>query len=110
MIPCNIHLYQKKIRRRFFCEEGNFPVQVWRWRCSTHQKKIQLTDVTPPDNVMTFIDNVAVELLILPRSIITMNLWKFILTLYLENHNTAMVSRVITERWHTQLDALIRQV
>jgi hypothetical protein len=85
-------------------------VEVWRWQCTVHKSKIRLTDMPIPNNVMTFINNKPVELLLLPQSFITIKLWQYVVSLYLETHNESLVARSISQKWSINMDATIREV
>lgn len=62
------------------------------------------------DTIMPFIDGQPRPCLLLPRTIMTKELWQLIITLYIETHNASMISRIITQKWHIQISNLFHMV
>lgn len=98
-------------RDRFYSMEGVSSVEMWKYHCIAHSQNITLEEYRLEDyQIAAFVDQKPIEVLILPRTIITQELWKHIIMLYLETHNESMIARTITQQWHTTLNTLSKQV
>ena len=77
------------IRHHCYDVTGPFSLVYLSFKCAVHSQSITLMDFDFDTSVAPILDGVAEPLLLRPKTIITMNLWDKIVSMFIVSSNTS---------------------
>ena len=123
LMNCKINTDQDTKRLHCYDIAGPFSIKMDNWWCNTHQHSVDLS--LAPTSVMPLLDGRAEPLILLPRTLLTQNLWTKIINMYMvslqfekkrtadvmqQNRNISMIVRNLQDDWYREYDRLVIQV
>lgn len=89
---CSIHTSLDAVRDHCYDIKGPFSVLTTSYYCKTHKKAINFADLGPfPPTIVPLLDGELEPLLIMPRTIMTRNLWDKIVTMFIVSRSVGCI-------------------